>query len=51
VFYRRFFGSQWKRDCTADGPKVGTAALSPRGDWRMPSDAVVQSWIDELGPT
>jgi NAD+ synthase (glutamine-hydrolysing) len=48
VFYRRFFGNQWKRDCTADGPKVGTVALSPRGDWRMPSDAVVTAWIAEL---
>ncbi len=48
VFYQRFFNSQWKRDCTADGPKVGTVALSPRGDWRMPSDAVVRSWIAEL---
>lgn len=48
VFYRRFFNNQWKRDCTADGPKVGTVALSPRGDWRMPSDAVVRSWIAEL---
>jgi NAD+ synthase (glutamine-hydrolysing) len=48
VFYERFFSNQWKRDCTADGPKVGTVALSPRGDWRMPSDAVVQSWIDEI---
>jgi NAD+ synthase (glutamine-hydrolysing) len=48
LFYRRFFGNQWKRDCTADGPKVGTVALSPRGDWRMPSDAVVQAWVDEI---
>jgi NAD+ synthase (glutamine-hydrolysing) len=48
VFYQRFFSSQWKRDCTADGPKVGTVALSPRGDWRMPSDAVVKSWLDEI---
>jgi NAD+ synthase (glutamine-hydrolysing) len=48
VFLERFFSSQWKRDCTADGPKVGTTALSPRGDWRMPSDASVQSWIEEL---
>jgi NAD+ synthase (glutamine-hydrolysing) len=48
AFYRRFFNNQWKRDCTADGPKVGTVALSPRGDWRMPSDAVVQSWIAEV---
>ncbi len=48
VFLERFFASQWKRDCTADGPKVGTTALSPRGDWRMPSDASVRSWLDEL---
>jgi NAD+ synthase (glutamine-hydrolysing) len=48
VFFRRFFHSQWKRDCTADGPKVGDVALSPRGDWRMPSDAVVTSWLDEV---
>ncbi len=48
VFYRRFFSNQWKRDCTADGPKVGTVALSPRGDWRMPSDAVVTAWLNEL---
>lgn len=51
VFLQRFFDSQWKRDCTADGPKVGAVALSPRGDWRMPSDAVVQSWIEELEQT
>ncbi len=49
VFYQRFFANQWKRDCTADGPKVGTVALSPRGDWRMPSDAVVRSWIEAIG--
>jgi NAD+ synthase (glutamine-hydrolysing) len=48
VFYQRFFWSQWKRDCAADGPKVGTVALSPRGDWRMPSDAVVSAWIEEV---
>ncbi|MGI8551769.1 MAG: NAD(+) synthase [Dehalococcoidia bacterium] len=48
VFYERFFTNQWKRDCTADGPKVGTVALSPRGDWRMPSDAVVKAWINEI---
>ncbi len=47
-FFRRFFGAQWKRDCTADGPKVGAVALSPRGDWRMPSDAVVTSWLEEI---
>jgi NAD+ synthase (glutamine-hydrolysing) len=50
VFLRRFFGSQWKRDCTADGPKVGEVALSPRGDWRMPSDAVVRTWLEEIEP-
>ncbi|MGH2598908.1 MAG: NAD(+) synthase [Dehalococcoidia bacterium] len=48
LFYQRFFSNQWKRDCTANGPKVGTVALSPRGDWRMPSDAVVSAWIDDL---
>ncbi len=48
LFFRRFFGQQWKRDCTADGPKVGTVALSPRGDWRMPSDAVVRTWLEEI---
>jgi len=48
VFFRRFFGNQWKRDCTADGPKVGTVALSPRGDWRMPSDAIARSWLEEI---
>ena len=47
-FFRRFFHAQWKRDCTADGPKVGAVALSPRGDWRMPSDAVVTSWLKEI---
>ncbi len=40
AFYRRFFSSQFKRSCMPDGPKVGSVALSPRGDWRMPSDAV-----------
>jgi len=48
VFLRRFFQNQFKRSCTADGPKVGTVALSPRGDWRMPSDAVVRGWLDEV---
>ena len=43
VFFRRFFNNQFKRSCTADGPKVGMVALSPRGDWRMPSDAQVRS--------
>lgn len=48
VFYRRFFAQQFKRSCLPDGPKVGSVALSPRGDWRMPSDASVQIWVKEL---
>lgn len=48
VFYRRFFTQQFKRSCTADAPKVGQVALSPRGDWRMPSDAQVQAWIEAV---
>ncbi len=48
VFYRRFFSQQFKRSCLPDGPKVGTIALSPRGDWRMPSDASVAAWIAQL---
>ena len=47
-FYRRFFSQQFKRSCLADGPKVGSVALSPRGDWRMPSDAVAALWLEEL---
>lgn len=48
VFYRRFFSQQFKRSCLPDGPKVGSAALSPRGDLRMPSDAVAALWLKEL---
>lgn len=48
VFYRRFFAQQFKRSCLPDGPKVGSVALSPRGDWRMPSDASVNIWAKEL---
>ena len=48
VFYRRFFSQQFKRSCTPDGPKVGSVALSPRGDWRMPSDARADLWLAEL---
>jgi len=48
VFYRRFFSQQFKRSCLPDGPKVGSVALSPRGDWRMPSDACVALWLKEL---
>ena len=47
-FYRRFFSQQFKRSCLADGPKVGSVALSPRGDWRMPSDACAALWQEEL---
>ena len=47
-FYRRFFFQQFKRSCLPDGPKVGSVTLSPRGDWRMPSDAVAKLWLDEL---
>ena len=48
TFYRRFFSQQFKRNCLPDGPKVGTVALSPRGDWRMPSDAQWTLWQAEL---
>ena len=47
-FYRRFFAQQFKRSCLPDGPKVGTLTLSPRGDWRMPSDAMASLWLSEL---
>ena len=47
VFCRRFFNQQFKRSCLPDGPKVGTCGLSPRGDWRMPSDASSASWLKE----
>ena len=48
TFCWRFFSQQFKRSCLPDGPKVGTVALSPRGDWRMPSDACVASWMRDL---
>jgi NAD+ synthase (glutamine-hydrolysing) len=48
VFLKRFFSSQYKRSCIPDGPKVGSVSLSPRGDWRMPSDAVATEWIRRL---
>lgn len=48
VFYRRFFTQQFKRSCMPDGPKIGSINLSPRGDWRMPSDASYNLWMDEL---
>ncbi len=47
-FYRRFFAQQFKRSCLPDGPKVGSLTLSPRGDWRMPSDATANLWFAEL---
>ena len=52
VFYKRFFQQQFKRSCLPDGPKVGSVAVSPRGDLRIPSDAVAELWLkqlDELG--
>ncbi|MDE7070599.1 MAG: NAD(+) synthase [Clostridia bacterium] len=47
-FYKRFFVQQFKRSCLPDGPKVGSVTLSPRGDWRMPSDASAKLWLKEL---
>lgn len=47
-FYRRFFSNQFKRSCIPDGVKVGSVALSPRGDWRMPSDGVNGLWMDDM---
>ena len=48
VFYRRFFSQQFKRSCLPDGPKVGSVAVSPRGDLRMPSDACQRIWTEDL---
>lgn len=48
TFFRRFFTQQFKRSCLPDGPKVGTCSLSPRGDWRMPSDASFAAWLNDL---
>ncbi len=47
-FFRRFFSQQFKRSCLPDGPKVGSVSLSPRGDWRMPSDASSSLWLEDL---
>lgn len=47
TFYKRFFSQQFKRSCLPDGPKVGSVSLSPRGDWRMPSDASAAIWLKE----
>ena len=48
TFYRRFFSQQFKRSCLPDGPKVGSVSVSPRGDLRMPSDACMTAWIQDL---
>jgi len=48
VFYKRFFAQHFKRSCLPDGPKVGSVAVSPRGDLRMPSDACATLWLKEL---
>ena len=48
TFYRRFFAQQFKRSCLPDGPKVGSVAVSPRGDMRMPSDACVRIWMKQV---
>ena len=47
-FIKRFFDQQFKRSCLPDGPKVGTISISPRGDLRMPSDAMNSNWLDDL---
>lgn len=51
VFIKRFFSQQFKRSCVPDGPKVGSVSLSPRGDWRMPSDADVEIWLNWVATT
>ncbi|MDD2474799.1 MAG: NAD(+) synthase, partial [Dysgonamonadaceae bacterium] len=48
VFYQRFFSQQFKRSCMPDSPKVGSINLSPRGDWRMPSDVLASVWLRDL---
>lgn len=48
AFFRRFFAQQFKRSCLPDGPKIGSVCLSPRGDWRMPSDVSAAAWLDSL---
>ena len=47
IFLRRFFSQQFKRSCLPDGPKVGSVGFSPRGDWKMPSDASAALWLAE----
>ena len=48
IFFKRFFASQFKRSCIPDGIKIGSVSLSPRGDWRMPSDTVGKVWLTEI---
>jgi len=48
IFYKRFFSQQFKRSCLPDGPKVGSVTLSPRGDFRMPSDACAKLWLKQI---
>jgi len=48
IFIEKFFAAQFKRSCVPDGPKIGSVSLSPRGDWRMPSDASAEIWLKEL---
>ena len=48
IFFRRFFAQQFKRSCAADGPKIGSLSLSPRGGFSMPSDARSEAWIRDL---
>ena len=48
IFFKRFFAQQFKRSCLPDGPKVGSVCISPRGDWRMPSDASSKGWLAEI---
>jgi len=48
VFWRRFFGQQFKRNCLPDGVKIGSVGLSPRGDWQMPSDGSAAEWLREI---
>ena len=48
IFVKRFISQQFKRNCSPDGPKVGAVSLSPRGCWRMPSDASADMWLNEI---
>jgi NAD+ synthase (glutamine-hydrolysing) len=51
LFFKRFFANQFKRSCLPDGPKVGSVSVSPRGDWRMPSDAAARAWLEAVEKT